>query len=349
MFHVMKVQEYHDLEKLSDIADELPLVIKFFIEHKLDENLSPSSLLEYTRDYRIFFSWITPILWPNIGSVSELTLPQFNDITREHVQKFADHLSLSRKLHYSSLCRKFHSLRSLFSFLHEKFEKKGAPVLLRNVFSTFTMERPKNQLEVARQLQNKVLRSDEIHEFVKFVQEGVAELNNLQAQWFYKQNRDRDVCIVTLTLDSGLLVSDLVNLDMDDINLLDGYIDVVRQQAKVRMSHRIVFGEGAKYFLNEYMKVRTITYTPQAGEQAFFLAKPNGELHGKRISKRTIQAMVKKYASKFGASGVTVRQLTHSFGVQFAGRNNIRSVKQQLAQRNIESVEKYLILSSIID
>ncbi|MGM1044515.1 MAG: tyrosine-type recombinase/integrase [Bacillota bacterium] len=345
----MKVQEYHDLEKLSDIADELPLVIKFFIEHKLDENLSPSSLLEYTRDYRIFFSWITPKLWPYVGSVSELTLQQFNDITREHVQQFADHLTLSRSLQYSSLSRKFHSLRSLFSFLHEKFENMGAPVLRRNVFSTFIMERPKTQLEVARQLQNKVLRLDEIHEFVNFVQEGVADLNNLQAQWFYKQNRDRDVSIVTLLLESGMLVSDLVNLDLDDINLQDGYIVVTRQQAKVRMSNRIVFGENAKYFLSKYMKVRTTTYTPQVGEQALFLAKPNGETHGKRISKRTVQVMVKKYASKFGASEVTVRQLSHSFGVQYAGRNNIRSMKQQLAQRNIESLEKYLILSSIID
>lgn len=349
VFHIMKVQEYLDLVKLSDIADELPMVIKFFIEHKLDENLSPSSLLEYTRDYRIFFSWIRPKLWPYIDIVSELTLEQFNDITREHVQQFADHLTLSRNLQYSSLARKFRSLRSLFSFLHEKFENMGAPILRRNVFSSFILERPKNQLEVARQLQSKVLRLDEIHKFVKFVQEGVADLNNLQAQWFYKQNRDRDVSIVTLLLDSGVLVSDLVNLNMDDINLHEGYIVVTRQQAKVRMSHRIVFGENAKYFLSEYLKVRKSTYTPRVGEQAFFLAKPNGETHGKRISKRTVQLMVKKYASKFGASDITVRQLSHSFGVQYAGRNNIRSMKQQLAQRNIESLEKYFILSSIID
>lgn len=57
----MKVQEYRDLEKLSDISEELPVVIKCFMEHKLNENLSPYSLLEYTRDYRMFFNWITRV------------------------------------------------------------------------------------------------------------------------------------------------------------------------------------------------------------------------------------------------------------------------------------------------
>lgn len=345
----MKVQESRDLALLSELIDDLPLAVKCFIEHKLDHDRSPSSLLEYTRDFRIFFGWIAPNLWPFVATEKELTLDMFNDITREHVQEFADYLTTSRNLQYKSLVRKIHSLRSLFTYLHLRFEYNETPILKRNVFATFVMERPSNNIEVARQLQNKVLRFNEIPAFVKFVQEGVIEKNNVQAQWFHNQNRARDVSIVTLLLESGVMVSDIVNLDLDDISLQDGYIIVTRQQASVRTKHRITFGDNARSYLYDYLKVRTDTYTPQTGERALFLAKPNGETQGKRISKRAIQAMVKKYATKFGASEVTVRQLTHSFGVQYAATNTVRNMKQQLAQRNIDSLEKYLILSSLID
>nr|WP_186812416.1 tyrosine-type recombinase/integrase [Paenibacillus xylanexedens] len=345
----MKVQERRDLEVLLVLLKEMPLPVKVFVEHKLDDMLSPSSGLEYVRDFRIFFNWITPKLWPHVESTCDLTLEKFNDINQEHVQHFVQHLTSSRNLQYSSMVRKINSLRSLFGFLHQEFDNSGFPVLRRNVFATFIMERPKNHVEIARQIQNKILHVNEIPSFVKFIQEGVTEQNNVQAQWFYNLNRDRDVSIITLLLESGIIVSDIVNLDMGDIDLKDGYLIVTRQHAKVQMSHRIMFGENAKHYLHEYLKIRTDNYAPQESEQAFFLAKPNGETHGKRISKRTIQTMVKKYAVKFGASEVTVRQLTHSFRVQYAGTNNVRNMKQQLAQRNIESLEKYLILSSLID
>lgn len=345
----MKVQESRDLEVLLVLLNEMPLPIKTFIEHKLDEMLSPSSGLEYVRDFRIFFNWITPKIWPHVESICDLTLEKFNDINQEHVQHFVNHLTSSRNLQYSSMLRKIHSLCSLFGFLHQEFDNSGFPVLRRNVFAAFIFERPKKNIEVARQLQTKVLRVNEIPAFVKFVQEGVSEQNNVQAQWFHNQNRDRDVSIITLLLESGIIVSDIVNLDLSDIDLQDGHLIVTRQHAKVKMSHRISFGENAKYYLQEYLKFRTSNYAPQENEQAFFLAKPNGETHGKRISKRTIQVMVKKYALKFGASEVTVRQLTHSFGIQYAATNTVRNMKQQLAQRNIDSLEKYLILSSLID
>ncbi|KOY16705.1 tyrosine-type recombinase/integrase [Paenibacillus xylanivorans] len=343
----MKVQEYRDLEKLFDIANMLPQVVTNFIQQKLNENVSPSSLLEYSRDFRIFFSWIRPKIWPYVASESELKLELFNDIKREHVQQFIDYLYVKRNLQYISMVRKFNALRSLFSFIHLEFENKGFPILRRNVFATFTMERPQDPLQVARSLQNKVLRLDEINQFVHFVQEGITEQNNLQAQWFYIQNRSRDVSIITLLLESGLIVSDLVNMDMNDVNMIDGHILITRQKAKVRMSHKVMIGENAKQYLIDYMNVRIRSYNPNKEEEAFFLARPNGEVHGKRISKRTIQVMVKKYASKFGASEVTTRQLTHSFGLQYAERNTVRNTKHQMAQRSIESVEKYLILSSI--
>ncbi|WP_405117646.1 tyrosine-type recombinase/integrase [Paenibacillus sp. FSL H8-0317] len=344
----MKVQENRDLKKLSVISEVLPQVIATFIKKKLSENVSPSTLLEYSRDFRIFFSWARPKLWPYVASESELELELFNDIKREHVHDFVGYLYASRKLQYSSMLRKFHSLRSLFNYLHLEFESNGVPVIKRNIFATFTMERPKAPLEVARQLQTKVLRSEEIDQFVRFVQSGISEQNNVQAQWFYIQNRDRDVSIITLLLDSGLIVSDLENMDINDINLKDDYILITRQQAKVRKNHKVKFGEQAKRYLIDYINVRINSYNPYEGEKAFFLARPNGEAHGKRISKRAIQALVKKYALKFGASELTTRQLTHSFGLQYSESNTVSNTKQQMAQRNIESVEKYLILSSII-
>ncbi|MCF7753962.1 tyrosine-type recombinase/integrase [Paenibacillus xylanexedens] len=344
----MKVQEYRDLEKLSEIVNELPQVVTNFIEQKLDENVSPTTLLEYSRDFCIFFSWITPKLWPYIEQHNELKLELFNEITREHVQEFLDYLQFSKNHKYSTRLRRFHALRSLFSFIHRDFENTGFPILLRNVFATFTMESSNRPLEVARQLQNKVLRVKEIDQFIKFVMEGVSKHNNPRAECSYIQNRARDVSIIALFLESGLIVSDLVNMDINDINLMEGYTFVTRQKAKIRMRHKVIFGEKAKQYLVNYLDVRNKTYNPQNEEEAFFLAKPNGEIHGKRISKRAIQDMVKKYALKFGTTKVTVRQLTHSFGLQFAEKNTARNMKQQMTHRNIESVEKYLILSSII-
>ncbi|XOJ01495.1 tyrosine-type recombinase/integrase [Paenibacillus polymyxa] len=342
----MKVQECKDLEKLLIRLDKVPPSVQSFIKTKIDNGLSPSSALEYVRDFGIFFNWASPKLWPDVD-ISVLTLQFLNDISPDHVQQYMNYLTSSRNLQYSSMLRKMHSLRSLFGFLHQEFGNDGYPILRRNVFASFTMSRPRNHSEVAHQLQKKILRANEIPAFIKFVQEDVTKMNNSQAQWFHNQNRDRDVSMITLLLESGILVSDLVNLDLNDICLQNGYIIVTRQHSQIRTKHRILFGESAKTYLHKYLRDRIDTYAPKPEEPALFLAKPNGELYGKRISKRTIQVMVKKYASKFGASEVTVRQLTHSFGFQYAERNNIRNMKQQLAQRNIESLEKYFILSSL--
>lgn len=167
----------------------------------------------------------------------------------------------------------------------------------------------------------------------------------MQAVWNYDLNVHRDTCIVSLLLNSGLLVSDIVNLNLSHIFLPKNQVTIIRQRTKSRTSHIVHFNSTAKADLEKYLNMREEVYKPQKEEPALFLSLPNGKEYGSRMTKRAIQAMVIKYGVHFGMPNLTTRQLAHSFGIEHLRNSNIVQTKHQLAQRGIESTEKYQYLS----
>jgi site-specific recombinase XerD len=348
----LKVQEIVDFNALLIKLNTLPFIVSEFIQYKLRNNLSPSSLLEYIRDFVIFFDWM--IKDSKIDVTDKININQYHleTLKVDHIREFEEYLRVFAQLMPRTIARKLSALRSLFNYLHDIAEnEQGDPLLKRNIFRKISTPKLGDPLTDAREIQDKVLSPSESDEFATYIrtQYRVENASNLQAIWNYEFNCLRDICIINLILSSGLLVSDIVNLNLNDITLQNNEVNISRQRSGYKINHSVFFGESCAVDLNNYLSVREMIYRPKDDEIALFLSIPNGQKIGKRMTKRAIQAMVIKYSTKYGKTNLTTRQLRHSFGIKYQVNTTAIQTKTQLALRNIDSTEKYQILTQIVE
>ena len=106
----------------------------------------------------------------------------------------------------------------------------------------------------------------------------------------------RDATILMVLFDTGIRVSELVGLDLDDIDFKHHSLKVVRKGNK---EDSVNFSDATEELLKGYLEERK-TYQPVDDEYALFLVSI-GKYKGERISVRSVEKLVKKYAM---ASGV---------------------------------------------
>lgn len=136
----LKIQEKRDYNSLLLKLNGLPQFVANYIGYKLNEKMSPSSLLEYVRDFEVFFDWIT-IQKNNLYAPGDVTIELIQQLSVDDYQ-YIDYLSSERNLVERSISRKIHSLRSLFNYLHDDAQNdEGAPILIYNVFRKIKMHR----------------------------------------------------------------------------------------------------------------------------------------------------------------------------------------------------------------
>ncbi len=112
-------------------------------------------------------------------------------------------------------------------------------------------------------------------------------------QLAYQQKTDiRDTAICLLLSRTGIRVSELVGLNVDDVDFKAHSIRVLRKRNKPDI---VFFDDEVSEWLTEYLEVRGVM-NPDPEEKAFFLVSMKGKSYGKRLSVRSVQMLVKKYA-----------------------------------------------------
>lgn len=150
--------------------------------------------------------------------------------------------------------------------------------------------------------------------------------------------KERDYCILTLFLNCGMRLSELVGISMNDI--MEN--NMLRIFGKGRKERIVYLNEACNHALQEYLKVR-----PQNAEDknALFISKRN-----KHISKEMVQFMVYKYIDKIGLGeqGYSVHKLRHTAATLMYQHGNvdIRVLKDVLGHEHLDTTEIYTHLSS---
>lgn len=154
----------------------------------------------------------------------------------------------------------------------------------------------------------------------------------------------RDKAILETLFSTGLRVSELVNLNVDQVNLKSGEF-MVRGKGK---KDRIVFlSDRASKAIKEYLKLRTDNYKP-----LFINLSTNtddlDEGEYKRLTPRSIQRLIKKYSTLAGITKkVTPHLLRHSFATDLLINGaDIRSVQELLGHASITTTQIYTHLTN---
>lgn len=346
----MNVQKEIDRIKLDEKVLGMPWFVQQFIDYKLPD-LSPSTLLEYVRDYETFFGWLRSEGLSSASDNKDVTLQDLEVLRMENVTSYRIFLATKREGANSriTVSRKLSSLRSLFHYLSQIAEdEEFYPLLKRNIMAKIEIKRIHKPKDTAAKLKGKILEEDELLEFIGYILEGYAKdvENNKQALYAHELNKERDASITSLILNSGLRVSEVVNLNVDDIDLNNKMLYVYRKgNNDETFKTPVYFREQAKDDLMAYLNLRQTRYKAPKKEKALFLALANGQNEGRRMTKRAIQAMIIKYAKRFGKPYLTVHKLRHSFATDYYLQNDIYKTKEQLGHASTETTEVYAHLT----
>ncbi len=144
-----------------------------------------------------------------------------------------------------------------------------------------------------------------------------------------KFTRTRDKLILSLLYSSGLRVSEVVSLKVNDIDLKDR---TIRIRGKGNKDRIVLFDQKTKKLLKEYLHERS-----QESEYLFL------NRFGNPLTPRYIQITIKKYATKAGIKKkVTPHILRHSFATHLLKNGvDIRAIQQLLGHSNLSTTQIY--------
>jgi integrase/recombinase XerC len=231
-------------------------------------------------------------------------------VDRNALRRFLGHLAQQR-LARRTIARRLSAARSLFRYLHREDLVEANPAR--------TVRSPK----LERSLPQWLSRGDA--EKVFAVAESRAAEGTMRAT--------RDLAMIELFYATGMRLSELHGLDMDDVDLIG---EQVKVRGKGRKERIIPLGSASVAALRRYQLRRNEIAAKNNG--AVFLNQ-----NGKRLSRRQIQEIVRK-AVEAGASeaGVSPHALRHSFATHLLDAGaDLLAVKELLGHASLSTTSIY--------
>lgn len=335
-------------ERLTEKVGELPWYMGEFIEQKR-RKMATSTLLNYCHDYLIFIDWMTAESI-HIGKRQDVALKTLDTLSLKQIESFLSHLELQLGNSKQTVNRKISSLKSLFHYLQNVAETETfEPYIHRNVMAKIDFNAIKDDPEtIANRIEGKILHGDEYEQFRQFIASDYGDRNkqNKKVYNFHIKNRERDTALISLFLGSGLRLSELVGLDLDDIDFKKHSVRVIRKGGKEQY---VYFSEQAMIDLKDYLQIRETRYQLNKKEKALFVSTSIGpKKTSRRLSNRAIEKIVEKYAAAFGKPALSVHKLRHSFATRYHLENNdIPKLKKQLGHESVQTTMIYTHMTNI--
>lgn len=148
------------------------------------------------------------------------------------------------------------------------------------------------------------------------------------------QKRSRDLCIVSLMLSTGLRVSAVTQINIEDVDLDNNTIKVVEKGNKVRT---INFGNNLNELLWQCIKDRDV-YFKGADTNALFLSQWK-----RRMTTQAVRYLVTKYTADIQNKHITPHKLRASAATNLAASGvSIQAIAKVLGHENIQTTRRYV-------
>ena len=322
-----KERDAKTLKKLEQEKAKLPnFCNRFFLG--ISQTTAPLTRLAYATDLRLFFDFLTVEIDVFIGKkISELNVKDLLLVEVFHIELFADYLSRYEK-DGKILCngaqakqRKLSSLRSFFAYLYKKGE-----------ISTNIMP----NIDLPKVLAKPIIRLDdnEVEEVLDVIEDD--ELYTKGQRRFRQATELRDKTIWLFFLASGLRVSELVGLNVGDIDLEKNSFKVTRKGG----AETILF---ISEELHDGLKIYFAKYGTADENEPLFKS-----IQRKRISIRQVENIIHKYATKaVPLKNITPHKLRSTFGTNlYRATGDIYAVADVLGHLDVNTTKKHYAATS---
>lgn len=148
------------------------------------------------------------------------------------------------------------------------------------------------------------------------------------------KNKIRDLCLVSLALSTGLRVSAITQINIEDIDLNNYTISVIEKGNKIRT---ISFGEKLALLIAEYIEDRNVNY-PNAETNALFVSQWK-----RRMTTQTVRNLVAKYTTNIQGKHITPHKLRASAATNLAASGvSMQAIAKVLGHENIQTTRRYV-------
>lgn len=287
-------------------------------------NKSPNSIKEYNYDLinflkylKIHFKLTEEKDWTKI-TINDISIETIKKIKLEDIHSYISYMATELKSTPATRARKISTIRIFFNYLCNK-----AKLIENNPAQN--LETPKLGKRIP-----KYLTLDESKKLLEVTNDNEA------------RNNERDYAIITLFLNCGMRLSELVNINIPDINFSDCKLNVVGKGNKERT---IYLNNACMNAINEYLIARPKEGIKYNSKDALFLSERR-----ERISNRTVQSIVKKELLKAGLdinkySAHKLRHTAATLMYQY-GNVDIRALQELLGHESISTTEIYTHVDS---
>ena len=288
--------------------DDAPLILKNFLTQKLTiEGRSPNTVKEYYYDLSGFLSYMKEIK----GHSGEIDIDFIKTIELNDIYNYLMYISTEKNNSARTRSRRVSSIKSFFKYLHIKVK------LIENN-PTEALDAPKTIKALPRYLE-----LDESKRLLSCID---------------GRHKERDFAILTLFLNCGLRLSELVGINLTDIKK-----DSLVVKGKGNKERTIYLNSACRSALDDYLKVRSKLNLKD--EKALFISGQNN-----RIYFKTVQFLVKKYIAAAGLDPLkySTHKLRHTAATLMYkyGKVDVRALQEILGHEQLSTTQIYTHVSN---
>ena len=312
----VKNREVLILRSFKDIPEPLS---SFLIYAESIQGKSQKTIDEYFYDLRTFYRFIK-VRYGLVDSSVDFNKIEIDDVTIEHlaavdlnfIYEYINYLNRERSNASSARARKVASLKSFYKYLCNKAK-------LIEINPTAELE----SVKINKQLPKHFTLED-----------SVSLLSAVESR-----NSERDYCMITLFLNCGMRLAELIGINTTDIQ--NDKLTVIGKGGKERT---IYLNEACIDAIEKYMPIRNKIKPTAKDKNALFLSE-----RGSRISRRTVQYTVEKYVKKIGLDPrkYTTHKLRHTAAtLMHQSGVDIRVLQEILGHKQLSTTESYTHVSN---
>ncbi|BDR74320.1 tyrosine recombinase XerC (plasmid) [Clostridium tetani] len=270
------------------------------------KGMSPNTIKGYKSDLNMFFKFLLCNKKVSID-IEQITDNFISNIQLQDLHNFVKYLEVERGNGANARSRKISSLKSFFEYLLKMERIKNNP--------TINLEMPEIKKENPTYLTLKQCQK---------------LLNAIDGDF-----KERDYCIITLFLNCGLRISELIKIDLDDIQ-----DDILTVTGKGNKQRSIPLNDMCMNAIKDYLKIRNKNINKIKDVEALFLSKNYTRISTSGVS-NTIKKHMKK--AKLNPDKYTPHKLRHSAATLMLKHGNvdIRSIQEILGHKSVSTTQIY--------
>ena len=306
---------------------DIPKILKDYLNYNANLNKSKNTINEYRYDLTNFLKYMKLLSMNNKKltmddiSIKDVDSKFLNQIDLNDIYAYMTHLKDYYNDKPATRARKVSSIKSFFKYLHVKAKLiednpakelespkigKRLPKYLTLEQSTSLLDSVKNKELVGRQHDNSI----------------------------------RDYAMITLFLNCGMRLSELISIDINHIKFDDNLLTVIGKGDKERT---VYLNKACITAIKDYLEIRPYG-DDVIDPKALFLSERK-----QRISKRTVQHIIKEYLKQInGAENLSTHKLRHTAATLMYqyGNVDIRALQEILGHESIATTEIYTHVDS---